>query len=95
MAPRHLDLEHLQVLMAEAGEAELTQPHQAHIIDAFDIVAMGKEAVAPGREGLGAMEAQDPKSNFRHAANQYPFIATSMTVPAPDANAGVPPPAVE
>ena len=42
-----------------AGEVELPHPHEARVIDALDLGAMGKEPVAPRLEGLRIMQAQD------------------------------------
>jgi hypothetical protein len=63
MAPSHLNLEHHQVQVAQGGfrarEMEFLHPHEACVTDAFDVVAMGNEAVVPGGERLRMMQAQD------------------------------------
>ena len=58
-----LDLEHHQVLLAERHfrrrQIELPHAHKAPVVNALDLLAVGEEALAPGLQRLGVMQAQD------------------------------------
>jgi len=59
----HLDLEYHQVAGAErhfrTGEIEFPHPHEALVIKAQDLVAMGEETLPPGLECLSVVQLQD------------------------------------
>src|SRR5215831_21160853 len=58
-----LHLEHHEILMAEgrlrSGKVELPHPAEGLIADGCGLLPVGKEALAPGPEGLSVMQAQD------------------------------------